>query len=210
MVIWITAAGRWKGLGEEWKRVSCGEFEIRCCSEDDGCGNWELSERKIRKGNKFGTVSTLPMPAKILQAYAGVEVAFTATGLWEQRFPSLAAFGKGSIDSSSLELHKCTDHFGLYMLYIFLFLKSYLLYRIQIVLRWGMFFFVPVYEQQSSSHRVKAGAPNNLLNTLTERGWYRTGTGLRWIGQVRAVSGCVTAWPCVSHKKGFSWSCLVL
>lgn len=46
MVIWITAAGRWKGLGEEWKRVSCGEFEIRCCSENDRCGNWELSKRK--------------------------------------------------------------------------------------------------------------------------------------------------------------------
>lgn len=122
MVIWITAAGRWKGLGEEWKRVSCGEFEIRCCSEDDGCGNWELSKRKIREGNKFGTVSMLPMPAKILQAYAGVEVAFTAAGVWEQRFPSLAAVGKGSIDSSSLGLHKCTDHFSLYLLYIFLFL----------------------------------------------------------------------------------------
>lgn len=49
MVIWITATGRWKGLGEKWKCSSYSEFEIRCFSQNERCGNWKWNKRR----NKF-------------------------------------------------------------------------------------------------------------------------------------------------------------
>lgn len=63
--------GQVKGSWEKWKCSSYGEFEIRCCSQNERCGNWRWNKRREKLKISLG-LSVQPVAESVEETWAKI------------------------------------------------------------------------------------------------------------------------------------------